>query len=167
MIPSITMPSPEQLAILNQQIAPAAVECERSTGLPAELTTAQCIFESGWLAHCPGNNCFGIKADAHGSGVDYVQTREWKTGAYITEPLAFETYASLTDCFVDHARLITEGTPYHAAWSQYAVDHNRGRLMLAIGPIYATAPGYGQQISAEAQTWYVTAALQDARATLA
>ena len=157
------MPSETQLVALNTQIAPAAVAAERATGLPAEITTAQCIFESGWLTRCPGNNCFGIKADAHGSGVDYVLTEEFLNGEWEKMPLAFESYNSLADCFVDHSRLITQGAPYAKAWAQYRIDKNWPRLILAIGPIYATAPGYRISICNEAGSYYVTSALQAAR----
>jgi flagellum-specific peptidoglycan hydrolase FlgJ len=62
------MLTPQQEAALSQIVA-AAVASERATGLPAELSAAQCIFESGWLSRMPGNNCFGIKPDDHGAGV--------------------------------------------------------------------------------------------------
>lgn len=161
------MPSPEQLAILNNQIAPAAVESERDTELPAELSAAQCIFESGWLSRCPGNNCFGIKKDDHGSGVQYVMTKEFLDGTWEQMPLAFETYASLAACFTDHARLITMGEPYQKAWAQYLLDHNLDELILAIGPIYATSPGYAETIIAAANSWYIGPACQAARLHLA
>jgi len=47
----------------------ASVASERRTGVPAALSLAQSVFESGWGAHFSGlNNCFGIKANGRGIG---------------------------------------------------------------------------------------------------
>lgn len=127
--------------------AAASVASEKATGLPAELTLAQAIFESGWGKACPGNNCFGIKVDQRGSGVQYVMTQEFINGSWVKEPLAFEKYDSLADCFTDHARLITEEAPYADAWAQFQKDHLVHAFIIAVGRIYATAPNYGLQIS--------------------
>src|SRR5438477_8715451 len=62
-------------------IAEAAVASERSTGCPAELQAAQCILETGWLKHAPGNNCFGIKSYGGASGRQLLNTREWFSDA--------------------------------------------------------------------------------------
>jgi flagellum-specific peptidoglycan hydrolase FlgJ len=144
-------------------IAAAAVAGEKATGLPAELSAAQCIFESGWLARSPGNNCFGIKADGHGAGTQYVVSREFLDGAWVTETEAFEKYASLAACFADHARLITTLAAYAPGWEKYQQDHDVDRLILAIGPIYATDPGYAEEILEEAHAADVTAAIAEAR----
>src|SRR6478672_2840811 len=63
------------------RIAEAAVASEQSTGCPAELQAAQCILETGWLNHAPGNNCFGIKSYAGAFGRQLLHTREWFTDA--------------------------------------------------------------------------------------
>lgn len=157
------MISPQQQAALGE-IAAAAVASERATGLPAEVSAAQCIFESAWLTRCPGNNCFGIKADQHGSGVQYCLTKEFIDGSWKAEPAAFEAYATLADCFIDHARLITEGEPYAAVWKQYQQDHNMDTFILAMGRIYGTDPSYGAKILNQAYAPSVTTAVQTARA---
>lgn len=156
--------TPEQQDAL-QKIATAAVASEQETGVPGELTAAQCIYESAWLSRCPGNNCFGIKSDAHGSGVDYVLTHEWINGKEIEEPLAFETYATLADCFADHARLIQCGV-YAAAWEQYRIDHNLDNYIKGVAAHYATAPDYFTEIDAEAHSATVQNALQQVRAEI-
>jgi flagellum-specific peptidoglycan hydrolase FlgJ len=155
------MLTPAQQAALSQ-IAAAAVSCEAATGCPAELTTAQCIFESAWLTRAPGNNCFGIKVDGHGAGQQYVLTHEFLDGSWQEMPLAFEKYATVADCFADHARLIQCGV-YEPAWQQYQQDHDLDAYIAGVAAHYATAPGYRQSITAEAHAASVTAALQAAR----
>lgn len=154
--------TPDQQAAL-VKIAQAAIVSERATLLPAEVSAAQCIFESGWLARCPGNNCFGIKADGHGAGTQYCLTSEYLNGEWEKMPLAFEKYDSLADCFVDHARLITEGKPYAAIWAQYRADHNMQTFILALGRIYGTDPSYGAKILNMAYSSPVCAEVQTAR----
>lgn len=146
------------------EIAGAAVESERATGLPAELSAAQCIFESGWLSRSPGNNCFGIKPDHHGAGVQYFVSREFLDGTWREMPEAFEAYATLGDCFTDHARLIVSGAPYAESWAAYQADHDWRALARSIGPIYATDPNYAENMVAEGGSATVSAALAQARA---
>ena len=145
------------------RIAVASVACEKETGVPAELTAAQCIFESGWLSQCPGNNCFGIKADTHGSGVQYVLTKEWISGEYVSESLAFESYATLADCFADHARLIQSGV-YAPVWQRYRADRNLDAFIKGVSAHYATDPDYFVKIDGEAHSSTVQNALQQVRA---
>lgn len=147
------------------QIATAAVASERTTQLPAELSAAQCIFESGWLSRCPGNNCFGIKPDDHGAGVQYFISKEFLNGEWKTEQEAFEKYDTLADCFTDHARLITQGAPYAAAWGKYLASEPKDLdgLIHGICPIYATDPDYTTKILTEAHSTLLAQALTTAR----
>src|SRR3954469_5623562 len=96
--------NPTQNAAL-EAAADAAVECEKATGLPADLTIAQWADESGWGRHAPGNNCFGIKAVTGQtlSTEEYVHSSETPT----TEGQTFQIFPSLMDCFERHAELIT------------------------------------------------------------
>ena len=146
-----------------KSIAEASVESEKLTQLPAELSVAQCIFESAWLTRCPGNNCFGIKADQHGSGIQYVMTEEYINGMWKKMSLAFEKYDSLADCFDDHARLIIEEPVYKSAWTQYQQDHNLDAFIKGVAVHYATAPTYYTAIDQMAHTSYVTQAIATAR----
>jgi flagellum-specific peptidoglycan hydrolase FlgJ len=161
----------EQAVIL---IAQAAVESERRTGLPAEITAAQCALESGWLKSAPGNNCFGIKySPVRHNGKQLLTTREYfdtadhatawmarLAGREIIEAMPhsangkrqykvrdwFAAYPALADCFADHARLITMGKPYRKAWEEYLVHRDWRRLLAGIGPVYATAPDYATRV---------------------
>jgi flagellum-specific peptidoglycan hydrolase FlgJ len=144
-------------------IADASVDSETLTGLPAELTASQCIFESAWLTRAPGNNCFGIKKDGHGSGTQYCLTKEYINGQWQTMPLAFEEYASLTDCFDDHARLILTVPVYQPAWEQYQKDKNLDSLIKGVAAYYATDPNYYKAIDDMAHSTYVKNALRLSR----
>lgn len=155
------MISPAQQDAL-AKIASASVLCERVTGCPAELTAAQCIFESAWLSRCPGNNCFGIKADDHGTGAQYVLTHEYLNGSWQHLEQSFETYASLSDCFIDHARLIQTGA-YYAAWSRYTTNHDLDALIAGVAAHYATDPNYAAEIDREAHSVTVQQSLLQAR----
>ncbi len=142
--------------------AGAAVASERTTGVPAAFTLSQAIFESGWGSAMPGNNCFGIKADGHGSGTHYSVTKEFLNGTWRTMSLTFESYSTLADCFNDHGRLICQG-PYLAAWNQYKLDHLIEPYIRGIAAHYATDPTYASKMIAESQSGIVTNAIAAAR----
>lgn len=156
----LTPPQTQFLALA----ATAAVQSERITGVPAELTLPQAIFESGWGSKAPYGNCFGLKANGRGCGSFVIPTTEYIGGKPVIQQLAFEKYASLTDCFADHGWLISQGKPYAMAFARFKADHNRDALMLAVGKIYATAPNYGQQVLDFSKSSAIVDALAKARA---
>lgn len=185
------MPSLVQLKALDYA-APAAVLSEKETGLPAQLTLAQIIFESGWLKDCPGNNALGIKAHSGVAGRQLLQCFEDFTPHELryflslgdgrvatlypghagngTERYAcldwFAKYDRLADCFNDHARLITQGHPYAPAWKAYQEDHNYPIFVLSIAKIYAKDASYGGVILAFSTSSTITQALTKARAAM-
>ena len=156
-----------------RQIAQAAVASERATGCPAELQAAQCILETGWLAHAPGNNCFGIKSSPSDSGRQVLHTHEWLTPAELDQFLAassgrtaelvqpaqhdargrslysvqdwFATFPTLADCFARRAAFFDTGrfAPFADAWRR---DRDLEALVRGIAPIYATDPAYAQKV---------------------
>lgn len=168
------MPSPDQLRILQAQIAPAAVASEAATGIPAEVTAAQAILESGWLASMPpdSRNPFGIKGTS-ANGV-LAATSEWFTDAElagflrrgegrtaIPDPKTpgkmgswhkylvkdyFRQYATLAEAFADHARLLSTGALYRPAMEQYRQDHRLETFIDGIAEHYATAPSYAMAL---------------------
>jgi flagellar protein FlgJ len=156
-------------------IAQAAVASERSTGCPAELQAAQCILETGWLKHAPGNNCFGIKYYDGAGGRQLLRTHEWLTEAdaarflalgegrtavpaeppahdargrklYIVEDV-FATFATLGDCFAYRAAIFSIGrfAPFAAAFKG---GGSLEELVRGIAPIYATDPAYADHVLA-------------------
>src|SRR5947208_2405336 len=143
-------------------IAQAAVASERSTGCPAELQAAQCILETGWLKHAPGNNCFGIKFYPGSFGRQLLHTREWfsdvETARFLamsdgrtaepSEPAQqdahgrklynvqdwFATFATLGDCFARRAAMFSAGR-YAPLASAYKAGGSLDDLVRGIAPI--------------------------------
>ncbi|HEX4749795.1 MAG TPA: glucosaminidase domain-containing protein [Bryobacteraceae bacterium] len=140
-----------------------AVACEKNMGVPAELTVAQWALESGWGAHQPGNNCFGIKAYPGCYGVQCLTTYEVVNGITRFVDREFATFASLTDCFSKHATLICEGKLYEQAWQQYKASGNVLALIQCIAPIYSTAPNYASLLMDILAMPEITSAIATAR----
>lgn len=122
-------------------IAQAQV-CEKQTGLWTSLTVAQWGLESGFGAHCPGNNPFGIKySPATSPSSQLLWTTEIIYGKPQRVQAKFAAYPTLAAAFADHARLLTHGS-YLPAWIAYKNDSTPDRFIAAFAPIYATDPLY-------------------------
>jgi flagellum-specific peptidoglycan hydrolase FlgJ len=184
--------TPEQAQAL-LTIADAAVAAERTTGCPAEISTAQCIIESAWLTEAPQNNSFGVKAYAGCYGRQLLPTTEWFTDAECARFLAgdpartatlknadvppngsgrresavqdwFATFATLADCFAFHGALLQRGV-YAGAWATYQANHDLDGYIQGIAAHYATDPTYAAQIIQLAHGPHVTADVVAARET--
>jgi len=88
-----------------------AQELERSTGIPAAITLAQIILESGSgslseLA-TTGKNLFGIKGVGP-AGTIYLTTHEVIGGKTITVEAGFKKYDSYYQGMVDHAKILNK-----------------------------------------------------------
>lgn len=157
-------------------IAKAAVDVERKTGFPAEVLFAQCALESGWLAHAPGNNPFGIKykPERH-PDKQLLRTKEWFTPSELAQWLAsmpgrsvveetdkvdekgrrlyvvmdwFAKFPSIADACSDYVRFLTRGR-YAKAWEQFNANRDWKQLVRGIANAgYATAPNYASSVIA-------------------
>lgn len=183
------MSMPHSVAV--EQIAKAAVACEvAAPACPAELLFSQCAIESGWLAHSPGNNCFGLKAHPGiGNGRQLLHTTEWFTPEQVQEFLRgdasrtaipqaqhgivrgrtlyivqdwFATFASLADCFLERAKMFSK-PPYAVAAQQYEQNRDFPALVRSIAHFYATAEDYAAEVLRIAGMTDVQAALAAAR----
>ncbi len=151
----------------------AAVAAEALSGVPAELTTAQAILESGWGRACPGNNCFGIKATPRNPRVVTVTTQEvftqeqlanWKRH-HPTKPVriigtvtdgrmrvelddAFAAFDDLAACFIEHDHLLTQVEPYESALADFKAKDNLAAYIERVAVTYATDPNYAKSIFA-------------------
>src|SRR5260370_16035511 len=176
-----------------QCMAVAGVRAEAASGRPAELSTAQCILESGWLEFAPGNNPFGIKAYPAVPGRQLLDTTEWFTAAELDQFLAladsrtasvalksgvpqmsgqrtlykvkdwFAKFTSLSDAFGRHAEVLLTGTFYRKATNQFKVDADLNAYVEAIAAKYATSPAYASQLEQLIAQPNVKAALKAAR----
>jgi flagellum-specific peptidoglycan hydrolase FlgJ len=100
-------------------VVPAAQKMQAKAAIPASITIAQAILESGWgqsqLA-LEANNYFGIKADYRNLN-PYVEfpTHEWMLGKEHVVMAHFARYDSPLDSFEAHAMLIAHASRYQAA----------------------------------------------------
>ncbi|PKL76309.1 MAG: hypothetical protein CVV27_10930 [Candidatus Melainabacteria bacterium HGW-Melainabacteria-1] len=126
-------------------LLPAAIESERTFGVPAEVTLAQAALESGW-ARSPigGFNIFGIKGSGP-AGKTTVNTTEFYNGRYVKIKDGFAKYHNFAQAVEKHGKLFHNGY-YDKAVNQYAKDKNVDRFVDNIHGIYATDPNYSRKI---------------------
>lgn len=139
------MPQTQLIALA--KIADAAVRAEAQTGVPAELTAAQCCLESGYLKHAPGNNAFGMKfvASRHKKFRE-LMTTEVENGVKVRKSQKFAVFDSLEEGFLDHNWLISHAKAYAEAWARYQADRNLVPLVQGIAKKYATDPKYADKV---------------------
>jgi flagellum-specific peptidoglycan hydrolase FlgJ len=167
------------------RIAKAAVHIERTRNIPAELTTGQCILESGWLGKAIGQNAFGIKA-VRGQLYRRVVTTERLTPKQLeaerakgyrivsyNNPVAileqdFADYLTLEECFEAYADLLTKGRYFKDRFARYLEHRDLERLLSDMSgkdgqPPYFTGAGYVDLWRAIVNQVNVKAAIAEAR----
>jgi flagellar protein FlgJ len=136
-----------------QRHTEAAIQVEKTSGIPASYMVGQAGHETGWGRHeikmkggAPSFNLFGIKAGASWSGkVAEVTTTEYVDGVAKKTVAKFRAYDSYEDSFRDYARLITKSPRYAQASQQ-----TDSALAFATGlkkAGYATDPDYAAKLS--------------------
>ncbi|MDN5985434.1 MAG: glucosaminidase domain-containing protein, partial [Propionibacterium sp.] len=137
-------------------VAGFAQEEQRRYRVPAAVSIAQSIIESGWgqsSLTAVDNNYFGIKCPAYGSpfvsGCTSYSTSEWVNGGYVTIQAGFRSYNSPGDSFLDHGFFLSLGDPSNSANRYYPAflttnDRDFVRAIAAAG--YATDPTYANKI---------------------
>ena len=128
-------------------VAPGAIAAQQRYGIPAAVTIAQAIDESGWgrsVLATADHNLFGIKG-AGPAGRDMLPTREYENGAWVTRTAPFRVYHNVAESIEDHGRLLATGPAYrHAMASRGLPD----AFATALTGVYATDPGYGSSLIA-------------------
>ena len=144
--------SPLQLSnLLTAGRAAKSVAPLTTPPVPAILTICQWALESGWGAHQPGNNCFGIKSAPGTTGAAQT-TDEFIGGKMVTEQQVFQTFTTLADCFIRHSQILLnahdgKGVYYYLpALQQYAKDGNLQALFVGVAQHYATDPNYASKL---------------------
>ena len=128
---------------------PAAIQSQKLTGVPASITIAQAILESGWgqsaLAR-QANNYFGIKALAHVAPDQYreFRTEEFVDGHKQEVMAAFARYATPAESFAAHARLLLTATRYRPAMLVSGNAQAFAEKLQACG--YSTNPAYASSL---------------------
>ena len=126
----------------------AARDATAQTGISAVFALAQAALESGWGAKAPGNNLFGIRADAswHGPVVD-ITTHEVVGGiSQLQHGQGFRAYLNPVDSFVDWGRFLLGNPRYRPALIVKADPKLFARAVAKAG--YSTDPHYGDTLCA-------------------
>lgn len=177
-----------------EDIAVAAVACEKKYGVPAEFTVAQWAAESAWGKKESGkNNVFGIKFASeaiHPEGFTWVTTREWFTdkhkaiverssgirnlkptgrtagnGKEYTCECKFANFASLTDAVDERAAMFARMSRYSVPLEQFKIHGDVNKLIAEIAAAgYATDPNYASLLQKIAAQKNVKEACAAARA---
>lgn len=135
--------APEQFL---DEIMPAALSCQRTSGIPASFTLAQAALESSWGKDAPGFNLFGIKADKSWKGPTVTfGTHENVKGAEVAVADRFRAYSSWLDCFNDRAQFFLKNPRYAKCFNEHT-GPGWARAVAAAG--YATDPAYAGKLIA-------------------
>lgn len=152
LVPEI--PSPAKVAgnVMQRAAAAmnAAIASQKKWGIPAAVTFAQWKLESASGAHMPAgsNNPFGIKATA-GQPFVLSSTLESIHGHMTRVVAKFAKFASLTDAFDAHAKLLATSSHYAGA---RAHEDDPLAFANALTGIYATDPNYGSKLGSIIQS---------------
>ena len=134
-------PTAAALGVFPVAVIQAAVASLQAWKVPASVTLAQWALESNWGKAMPAgsNNPFGIKAAAGQASVD-ATTLEVIQGKTITIVGGFRKFASLTEAFDQHGRLLATASPYKNVMTHIS---DPDAFADALTFVYATAPNYG------------------------
>ncbi len=136
--------TPVQQAFIDQ-VAPGAIAAQRTYGVPAAVTIAQAIEESGWgqsTLAVQDHNLFGIKG-AGPAGSDSYPTQEFQNGQWVTTTAQFRAYDDIAQSIEDHGKLLATSGYYTAAM---AVRQTPDTFAQALTGVYATDPSYGTNL---------------------
>ena len=126
-------------------VAPGAIATQRAYGVPAAVTIAQAIDESGWgqseLA-VRDHNLFGIKGTGP-AGTDALATQEFENGQWISTTAGFRVYNNVAQSISDHGALLATSGYYTQAMADRG---NPDSFASALTGVYATNPQYGADL---------------------
>jgi hypothetical protein len=134
----------DQLAFI-AEVAPGAVASQHRYGVPAAVTIAQAIDESGW-GHSSlasrDHNLFGIKGTGP-AGSDALPTQEYENGQWITHTAPFRVYNTIAESIDDHGKLLATSGYYQESMAD---RNNPDAFAAALTGTYATDPHYGSTL---------------------
>lgn len=126
-------------------IAPYAQRLQQQYGIPASVTIAQYILESGWQPSTLAtryNNPWGVKAKA-GEPAVWLPTTEYVNGRRVTTVAPFRVYRSIDEAVEDRGRLLTSSR-YIQYTSKARTPYEYAQALQMAG--YATDPQYAQKL---------------------
>jgi flagellum-specific peptidoglycan hydrolase FlgJ len=127
------------------EIAPGAIAAQRKYGVPASVTIAQAIDESGWgqsTLATKDHNLFGIKGTGP-AGSDPLPTQEYQNGQLVATTSSFRVYNNSAESIDDHGKLLATSGYYGKSMAD---RRNPNGFAQALTGIYATDPSYGTQL---------------------
>lgn len=138
--------------MIPSEVSEAARASMVSTRVPASVSIAQWALESGWGAHTPGNNPFGMKP-RHGMNDPSQQllTTEFLGGKYVKVSQPFRKFGSLTQAFEAHAELISTAPIYAQAMAVLPLNgcptnDTVNKFIDKMAAHYATDPLYASKL---------------------
>jgi len=151
--------TPSIPATLNQQdfikaVAKGALATQRKYGVPAAVTIAQAIDESGWgqsYLATKDHNLFGIKGSGP-AGSDMQPTQEVINGRAVSQIASFRVYRSIAQSIEDHGRLLASGGPYQQSMT---LIHDPNAFASSLTGVYATDPSYGAKLISLMQRYHL------------
>jgi len=130
-------------ALFIKKISPGAQAAQQKYNILASLTIAQAILESGWGAHAPGNNLFGIKANGWTGETQILYTHEVYYGKSVYVNDVFRVYDSWADSVADHTLFLKQNNRYKNLIG--CKDYTTAcKVILQDG--YATEPDYAETL---------------------
>src|SRR5438477_8267554 len=114
-------------------------------GVPASVTIAQAIDESGWgqsTLATRDHNLFGIKGTGP-AGSDPLATREYQNGQLVTSTSSFRVYNTTAESIDDHGNLLATSGFYRRSMAD---RQNPNAFAQGLTGIYATDPSYGTKL---------------------
>ncbi len=129
------------------QIVPGAMAAQSRYGIPAAVTIAQAIDESGWgqsALAIRDHNLFGIKGTGP-AGSDVQPTQEYQNGQWVTVSAPFRVYHNVAESIADHGQLLATGPSYQQAMAD---RHHPDAFATDLTGVYATDPQYGSNLIA-------------------
>ena len=113
--------------------------------MPASVTIAQAIDESGWgTSQLAANdyNLFGIKGSGPAGSVT-LPTQEFENGQWVTIYAQFRVYHNVSESIADHAELLATSGYYTRAMADRTVPDAFANDLTGV---YATDPEYGANL---------------------
>ncbi len=129
------------------RVSADAIKSQRQTGVPASVTMAQAILESGWGKSglsTKANNFFGIKGKGPEGSVT-MRTREVINGKSVYVNAPFRKYDSPAQSFADHGKFFTDNKRYATAMKHTDDPHRFAQEIAKAG--YATDPNYAKALN--------------------
>jgi flagellum-specific peptidoglycan hydrolase FlgJ len=135
----------QQMMFLRSVVS-AAQRSMQESGVPASITIAQAILETGWGQSslvAKARNYFGIKATRLDPYIE-MPTSEYVDGKKIATRAAFRVFTSAADCFMAHGSMLSKLNRYAPAMAVKRDPEEFARQLEACG--YSTSPTYAETL---------------------